>query len=368
MLGLAHIQQRRHPALLAGLRQSEEDRPGGQGLPRDLHLQIQLTQREVGTGHVADQGQHHGPAEILRGQQIGPGRLGGAPEAAPQVQLPRQAGPALGKEGLVVGCLVSPRLPIVGGGHGEIGGGELERPRDHDLGFQHGKARLPHTEPLQLVHRFLVVGPGCFQNSSRGLDQPLGPIPIPGNPVQFHGGGRTRLEQSGDALVLLLQSGQAASLRFELSGRLLETALKSLDFQRQPTPRLLDAHLLTLQFLGRRLQFGQRAIQRRLQVPIFESEQDFPFENALAPDNVDAFDAAFDAAPYPGDGASDGRLAQNEVLVSVGPPGYGDGHSRDGCQADQPNDAQTRDPSGGPPRVGRGLIWGGRFNGRVAHA
>ncbi len=134
MLGLAHVQQRRHPALLPGFRQSEEGRPGGQGAPRDLHLQIKFSQREVGAGHVADQGQHHGLPEILRGQQIGPGRLGGAPEAAPQVQLPRQAGPSLGKEALVIRRLVSPRLPVVGGGHGEIGRGELERPRDHDLG------------------------------------------------------------------------------------------------------------------------------------------------------------------------------------------------------------------------------------------
>jgi len=68
-------------------------------------------------------------------------------------------------------------------------------------------------------------------------------------------------------------------------------------------------------------------IERRLQVPIFESEQDFPLGNALAGDSLNTFYAAFDAATDLGDGAFDGRLPQNDMSVSIRAPGYRDSKS-----------------------------------------
>jgi len=58
-------------------------------------------------------------------------------------------------------------------------------------------------------------------------------------------------------------------------------------------------------------------IERRLQVPIFESEQDFLLGNALAGYNLNTFYAAIDAATDLGDGAFNGRLAQNDMAVSI---------------------------------------------------
>ena len=64
---------------------------GARRLPGDFQLPVQGAQVDIGGGNVAHQGEHHPAAAFLAGQQLGLGRLGQAPDAAPQVDLPAGA-------------------------------------------------------------------------------------------------------------------------------------------------------------------------------------------------------------------------------------------------------------------------------------
>ena len=58
--------------------------------PGDFELVIQLAQRQVRGGHVADQRGDHGLAVLLRAQKIGARGLGGAPQPAPDIHFERE--------------------------------------------------------------------------------------------------------------------------------------------------------------------------------------------------------------------------------------------------------------------------------------
>ncbi len=126
LLGLAHVHERGDAPLLPGLGEPHIVGAGGQGLPRDLQLQIQFPQFEVGAGHVADEGQDDGRLKVFRRQQLGPCRLGGSPETPPDIQLPRDAQPGLGEEGLVERRPVAADELVERRRRRRIGGGELE--------------------------------------------------------------------------------------------------------------------------------------------------------------------------------------------------------------------------------------------------
>src|SRR5262249_56761238 len=59
---------------------------------RDLELAVELEELEIGLRHVAHQGEQHASPGGLGGQVLGAGGLRGAPDPAPDVELPRAAG------------------------------------------------------------------------------------------------------------------------------------------------------------------------------------------------------------------------------------------------------------------------------------
>ena len=101
--GALDRQQRVDPALVAAREQGLGlgERLGGAA--RDLELEIELLELEVRLRDAADQRQHDAAPEVLGGEQVGDRRLGGAADAAPDVDLPGQVEAAEEDvEGLVV--------------------------------------------------------------------------------------------------------------------------------------------------------------------------------------------------------------------------------------------------------------------------
>src|SRR5207249_6347184 len=58
-----------------------------QRAPRDLQLLVKLEQIEVRPSDIGHQRDEYGASVLLAGQQLRAGRLGGPPQAPPQVQL-----------------------------------------------------------------------------------------------------------------------------------------------------------------------------------------------------------------------------------------------------------------------------------------
>ena len=84
--------QRGHAAALAHLRQLQRLLARGQRPPRDLELQIERAQPEVGRrATCADDGRQHGAPAPLGRQQLRARGFGGAPVPAPEIELPADA-------------------------------------------------------------------------------------------------------------------------------------------------------------------------------------------------------------------------------------------------------------------------------------
>ena len=136
LLGLAHVDQRRDTAALAHLRQLQRLLTRRQRPARDIELQVERAQLEVAVGNLADDGRQHRAPPPSRGEQLRACRFGGAPEAAPEVQLPGRA--ALESQGRRVarcrrslrGCASAAGLHVRA--HARI----LIRPRDPELGLR----------------------------------------------------------------------------------------------------------------------------------------------------------------------------------------------------------------------------------------
>ena len=90
LFGLAQVEQRGDAACLARPGQLQRFLARLQSTLRDLERVVELAQREVGGGHVADQRGDDGLAVFLRAQQVRARRFGRAPQPAPDVDFKRQ--------------------------------------------------------------------------------------------------------------------------------------------------------------------------------------------------------------------------------------------------------------------------------------
>ena len=91
-LGLAEVQLSGDAALEAVLGELHGLAARLDRVTRDLEPEVGVAQLEVGPGHVRDQREHGGAARLLRAQEERLLRLGGAADAAEEVELPRDVG------------------------------------------------------------------------------------------------------------------------------------------------------------------------------------------------------------------------------------------------------------------------------------
>src|SRR4030095_10816249 len=135
-LGLAHVDQARHAALLAELDELERLRPRVEGAAGDEQLLVQSAEREVGGSQVRDQGRHDEAPGGVRREEIGAGGLGAAAEPAPEVELVAEIEPAGRREGLL--RLKRPEsafYALIRRARVAIHLAELERGRDGELAW-----------------------------------------------------------------------------------------------------------------------------------------------------------------------------------------------------------------------------------------
>ena len=89
--------------------------------PRDLELEVELAQLEVGLRDAGHQREHHAAPERLRGQELAAGGLARAPDPAPHVDLPDEVH---GRQEVVVFAAVGRRRAqeavLAGGGVGLV--------------------------------------------------------------------------------------------------------------------------------------------------------------------------------------------------------------------------------------------------------
>ena len=90
LLRLEHIQFRGHSVLKAQPGKFDRIGLGVDCLTRDRELQVELQEREVVAGHIADQGQCDDLACVLRCQKLGASCFIGAAQATEEIQLERR--------------------------------------------------------------------------------------------------------------------------------------------------------------------------------------------------------------------------------------------------------------------------------------
>jgi hypothetical protein len=81
----------RDAALLLLFEDTDNVTEGVAVTPGDLQFHIEVAELKVILGHVGDETLHHAAARLFGGEEQSGGRLAPAPDASPEVQLPRGA-------------------------------------------------------------------------------------------------------------------------------------------------------------------------------------------------------------------------------------------------------------------------------------